>query len=161
MVLSKKSDIPRREIFLDGERLGQMDPFDYLGNLITSDCQCEKEIQRRVGSCQEGFHREKSILTDKKLNIILRLRLLKRYPWSTLLYGYGSWAISTKCRKKLEAVDMWCYQEMMRISWTKRILNEKVLDNVGVQRQLMVTVRQRHLRFARHVVRKGGWRNWW
>ena len=77
MVLSKKSDIPSSDIFLDGVKLEQTNQFDYLGSLVTSDCRCDKEIRRRIVLAKKAFIEKKSILADKKLNIKLRTRLLK------------------------------------------------------------------------------------
>ena len=37
----------------------------------------------------------------------------------------------------------------------KIILNERVLDMVGMERSLLVAIRRRQLRFVGHVVRKG------
>ena len=45
---------------------------------------------------------------------------------------------------------------MMRLSWLKKISNERVLYMVGTERSLLVTSRKRQLRFVGHVVRKGG-----
>ena len=156
MVLSKKSDIPSSDIFLDGEKLEQTNQFDYLGSFVTSDCRCDKEIRRRIVLAKKAFIEKKSILADKKLNIKLRTRLLKCYVWSVLLYGCESWTISSSCRKKLEAVEMWCYRRMMRMSWVKRISNEQILEMVGMERSLVMTIRKRQLRFVGHVERKGG-----
>ena len=155
MVLSKKSDIPSSDIFLDGEKLEQTNQFDYLGSLVTSDCRCDKEI-RRIVLVKKAFTEKKSTLADRKLNIKLRTRLLKCYVWSVLLYGCESWTISSSCRKKLEAVEMWCYRRMMQMLWVKRISNEQILEMVGMERSLVMTIRKRQLRFVGHVGRKGG-----
>ena len=155
MVLSKKSDIPSSDIFLDGEKLEQINQFDYLGSLVISDCRCDKEIRRRIVLAKKAFIEKKSILADKKLNIKLRTRLLKCYVWSVLLYVCESWTISSSCRKKLEAVEMWCYRRMMRMSWVKRISNEQILEMVGMERSLVMTIRKRQLKFVGHVERKG------
>ena len=133
MVLSKTSDIPSSDIFLDGEKLEQTNQFDYLGSLVTSDCRCDKEIRRRIVLAKKAFIEKKNILADKKLNIKLRTRLLKCYVWSVLLYGCESWTISSSCRKKLEAAEMWCYRRMMRMSWVKRVSNEQILEMVGTE----------------------------
>ena len=153
MVLSKRSDIPRSDVLLDGERLEQTNQFDYLGSLVTSDCKCNKEI-RRIVLAKKAFTEKKVILADKKLHIKLRIRLLKYYVWSVLLYGCESWTISSNCRKKLEAVERWCYRRLTRISWVKKISNEQILDVVGMERSLVITNKERHLRFVEHVERK-------
>ena len=51
---------------------------------------------------------------------------------------------------------MWCYRKVMRLSWLKKISNERVVYMVGLERSLLVIMRRRKLRFVGHVVRKGG-----
>ena len=97
MVFSEKIETPCSNIFLDGQKLEQTRQFDYLGSLITSDCRCEKEIRRRIVLAKKAFTEKRSILTDKPLKIALRIRLLKCFVWSTLLYGCESWTINKSC----------------------------------------------------------------
>ena len=47
-VVSKKKTIPICNIELDGQQLEQVSQFDYLGSMITSDCKCDKEINRKI-----------------------------------------------------------------------------------------------------------------
>ena len=50
---------------------------------------------RQRNHAKKAFTEKKIILADKKISAIkLRLRLLKCYVWSTLLYCCESWAIS-------------------------------------------------------------------
>ena len=156
MVINKKSEIPQSNIFLDEQKLEQKCQFEYLGSLVTSDCRCDKEIIRRIALAKKAFTDKKAILADKKLDIALRLRLLKCYVWSTLLYGCESWTLNTSCKQKLEAMEIWCYRRMLRISWVKKISNERVLEMVNMIRDLLITIRQRQLRFVGHVARKNG-----
>ena len=43
---------------------------------------------------------------------------------------------------------------MLRISWTKKLSNEKVLEVVNKERSLLVTIRKRQLNFMGHIMRK-------
>jgi len=156
MVLNKRTEIPCSNIFLDGEKLGQINQFNYIGSLVTSVCRCDKEIKRRTVLAKKAFTEKRTILADKKLSFKLRLKLLKCYVWSILLYGCESWTISPNCRKRLDALEIWCYHKMMRLSWLKKISNEHVLCMVGMERNLLVTIRRRQSRFVGHFVRKGG-----
>ena len=45
---------------------------------------------------------------------------------------------------------------MLRISWTKKITNEKVLELAGNKRSLMETIRKRQLSFVGHTTRENG-----
>ena len=55
MVLSKNTEIPCSNIFLDREKLDQTNQFNNLGSLVTSDCRCDKEIRRRIVLAKKAF----------------------------------------------------------------------------------------------------------
>src|SRR5437870_6601548 len=55
--------------------------------------------------------------------------------------------------KKLEAVEMWFYRRILRISYTKHIMNEEVLRRMATTRNLIITVRGRQMSFFGHVMR--------
>ena len=57
-------------------------------------------------------------------------------------------------QKKLEAVEMWFLRRMLRIPWTARKSNEKVLLEANTNRRLINTVRKRQARFFGHVLRR-------
>ena len=65
MVMSKNSEFPKSEIFLNGEVLEQMDNFDYLGStvacILALDCRNDKDIRIRI-----VLHGEKGILGEKE-----------------------------------------------------------------------------------------------
>ena len=86
----------------------------------------------------------------------LRTRFLKCFVWSTLTYGSETWTISEVMKKRLEAMEMWCYRKMLRISWTERITNEEVLRRAGTKRTLLNSIRARQLSCLGHDLRTGG-----
>ena len=86
----------------------------------------------------------------------LKLKFLKCYVLSTLLYGCESWTISETIKKRLEATEMWFLRRMMRIPWVKKVTNERVLELAGTGRSLLTTIRKRQLQFIGHTIRKNG-----
>ena len=86
----------------------------------------------------------------------LKMRTLKTYIWSVLLYGCECWTISNNIEKKLDATEMWFLRRLMRISWTDRKTNEEVLQLAETKRSLMTTIRKRQLKFVGHINRKNG-----
>ena len=72
---------------------------------------------------------------------------------STLMYGSECWTISSEMEKKLEAMEMWCYRKILRLSWTEKVTNEGVLKRVRKERTLMKRIRKRQLEFLGHVMR--------
>jgi len=60
------------------------------------------------GISKNIFHNMK-VLTSRTINMSTKLRLLKCYVWSTLLYGCDSWTVSQRMKSQLEATEMWFY----------------------------------------------------
>ena len=51
---------------------------------------------------------------------------------------------------------MWFIKRMLRVSWTEKKTNDAVLDDAGVQRSLIKTIRKRQLQFLGHLNRHKG-----
>ena len=154
MVFSKSRNVPKCNIYLDNEKIKQVQEFEYLGSIITSDVKCDKDIKRRIAIAKKKFIEKKSIFTNSKVSIETRKRFLKCYIWSVLLYGSESWTISAEMKRKLEAMEMWCFRRMLKISWTEFVSNEKVLGQVKEEQQILVSITQRQLKFFGHIVRE-------
>ena len=95
----------------------------------------------------------KNILTNNRIRTQTRIRALKTYVWSTLMYGSESWTISRELKAKLSAAEMWFYRRMLRISWRDRVTNEDVLVRIGMQRSLIREIRKRQMNFLGHIIR--------
>ena len=157
LVASKKDDPPRCNITLNRNKttskIKQVNEFEYLGSLITSDGRSEKEIKRRIGIAKTSFNNMKSILTNRKLHVATRKRLIKTYIWSKMLYGCESWTISNSMKKRLEAAEMWMYRRTLRISWKDFKTNEDVLRIAKAEKELLSSIKARQMSFLGHIMR--------
>ena len=95
------------------------------------------------------------VLKDRKLSIPLKVRLLKCFIWSVLLYGCESWTLSAALTRNIEATEMWSYRRMLRVSYTAHETNISVLQRLRQERQLLRTIKERQTRFTGHIIRKG------
>ena len=72
------------------------------------------------------------------------------------VYGAETWTLRQEDRRRLDALGMWLWRRMEKISWTEKITNEAVLKIVG-ERQVMVDVIiQRKKNWIGQVVRGDG-----
>ena len=155
MVVSKERQPPTCNLICNGTGIEQVNSFNYLGSMLTSDGRCEKEIRRRIEMAKTSFNRMSPVLKDRKLSIPLKVRLLKCFIWSVLLYGCESWTLSTALTRNIEATEMWFYRRMLRVSYTAHETNISVLQRMGQERQLLRTIKERQTRFTGHIIRKG------
>ena len=96
--------------------------------LLISLIRCDKAIKRRIGISKNIFHKMEKVLTSRAVNVSTKLRLLKCYVWSTLLYECESWTISQRMKSQLEATEIWFIRHMLHIAWTDKVSNEEVLQ---------------------------------
>ena len=155
LVVTKKPQPPNCIVKIKGKDIQQKNSFEYLGSLITSDARSDKEILRRIGIAKAAFASMERVLTSRNINANTRIRVLKCYVWSTLLYGCESWTISHSMKERLEAVELWFLRRMWKIPWTARMSNERVLETARTEKTLMKTVTSRQASFFGHVIRKG------
>ena len=153
MVISKKSVIPRCNITCKGENIKQVDTFKYLGCTITPDARSEFEIKKRIGMSKSTFNNMKSIFANKSIHLTTKIKTLKAYIWSILLYGCECWTLTKDTERRLEAAEMWFIRRIQRVSWTERKTNEEVMHMAGYSRSLLNTIHERQLKFFGHIMR--------
>ena len=54
----------------------------------------------------------------------------KSTVFPTATYGCEAWTINKTDGKLITAFEMKCYRKILRIPWTDRVTNEKVLEKV-------------------------------
>ncbi|GFR65703.1 endonuclease-reverse transcriptase [Elysia marginata] len=154
MVISRKQEPPKCDIFINDAKLKQQDKFKYLATIITSDSRNKNEIAARIAHAKTSFQKMRAVLTNKHISIQTRKRDLQCYIEPILLYGCEAWTISKQMEAKLEATEMWFLRRMLRISWTERKSNETVLTEANSRRSLIKTIRKRQATFLGHVMRR-------
>ena len=87
---------PTCNITVKGEPLEHvdLDQFTYRGSMVTADAKSDQEIKRRIGIAKTVYKKMEQVLHSKTVTIATRLRLLKCYVWSTLLYCCEAWTIN-------------------------------------------------------------------
>ena len=156
MGLTKRPEQLPVSISLRGDTLNQVSSFKYLGSLVSEDGKCDPDIRVRTGMAKTAFGQLRKILTSLAINIRTRVRVLKAYVWSVLLFGCEAWTISKEMRKRLQAAEMWFYRRMLRVPWTARRTNQEILQRAGVSREVMTIIRKRQLGFLGHILRGNG-----
>lgn len=153
MLVSKVMPSAKFHITVDNDIIKQVDSFVYLGQLLTEDAKCDKEILRRISIARGTFNKMKSTLINNHINLETRKRILKCYVWSTLFYGVETWTVTTTLEKRLEAFEMWTYRKMLKLSWTEKVKNEEVLQRMNEKRKLINILKDRKLKYFGHLIR--------
>jgi len=84
-----------------------------------------------------------------ELSLELRIRMIRYYIFSTLLYGSEGWTLD----EKLDAFEMYLYRRMLRISWVQTITNLEVLERMEKSKELMLIVKEKKTTYTGHIMR--------
>ena len=104
---------------MNGTVLTQVHKFNYLGSLITFDGRCINEIKRSMAQAKASFQNMKSILTNKRLSLGVRKRVLQCYIEPILLYG--------RRRGPVVGHSLWTRPARVQSPWEARIIRCKNL----------------------------------
>ena len=156
---NEKETIPIT-IKADDIKLEQVDRFLYLGQLITADGKCREEAIRRIGIAKSTFNKMDNIFKDRHLSMATKLRTLRCYVISTLLYASDTWTMTAEMEKRIESLELWFLRRIMKVSWTKKISNVKIRELIeqkgGRQLYLIKEIRKRKVEYCGHIMRKDG-----
>ena len=79
MIISKDTEEQELNINIHGEKLQQIEHYQYLGHIITNDGTCETEVKRRIRMSKSTFNDMRKIVTSKQITNKLKLRIIKCY----------------------------------------------------------------------------------
>ena len=144
MLMSRNQDA-EVNIMIDGNRLEQVQSFKYLGQKVTDDGKNQNEIKCRSEMARSRFTEMRSIFTSRSISTATKIRLLKCYVHSVLLYGSETWTLNKEMERKISSFEMWTYRRIGRISWKRMMSDEEVCALLKLKRELLVTVKRRKL----------------
>ena len=81
---------------------------------------------------------------------------MKALIWPVVMYGCESRTLMKDDEGRIDAFEMKCLRQVLRVSWTAKRTNEWVLETAGVTKNLLASVKQRKLTYYGHTFRKNG-----
>jgi len=155
MLVSKSNIGGTVSIVIDGQLVEQVNKFQYLGSMMTEDGRCTTEVKRRIAMAKDAFSKRKELLS-RNMSRAVRKKIIKTVVWSVALYGSETWALKKDEIQRLNALEMWIWRRMEKVSYKDRKTNEEVLDIVGEKRSLIKTIVRRKKNWIGHILRGEG-----
>ncbi|KAK3515953.1 hypothetical protein QTP86_004679, partial [Hemibagrus guttatus] len=131
-VNNKKTQVLRKNvtsntpIAIDGTPLEDVQEFVYLGSKVTTDGDCNKDINTRVSKANQAFAMLKPIWRTTSLSIHTKIKIFRSNVISVLLYGSECWKTTTAIEQKLEVFQNKCLRRILKIFWPNTISNEEL-----------------------------------
>ena len=86
--------------------------FVYLGSKMTTDGDCDQEINTRITKANQAFAMLKTIWRSTGLSSYTKVRIFKSNVLSVLLYGSECWKTTAATERKLEVFQNKCLRRI-------------------------------------------------
>ena len=101
--------------------------FIFWGSKITADGDCSHEIKRHLLLGRKAMTNLDSILKNRDITWLTKVRLVKAMVFPVVMYGRESWTIKKAERQRIDAFELWCWRRLLRGPWTARRSNQSIL----------------------------------
>jgi len=83
-----------------------------------------------------------------------------------LLYVSETWALKKEDIRRLEAVEMWMWRRMEKVSWMNKITNAEIMNKVGKKATVNKCDKKQEKNWVAHILRGEGlliklWKEGW
>lgn len=132
MVTSKEKRLIN--ILIEGERIEQVDSFQYLGVSLEETGNNEKEIADRIAKTNNIYYAmSKGFTNRREISRKTKMKVFKSIYVPVLTYGSESWVLSQQQERKIQAVEMKYLRRAIGVTRKDRIRNEQIREELEIQ----------------------------
>ena len=101
---------------IDGETMETVTDFIFLGFKITADSDYRHEIKRCLFLGKKAVTNVEGILKSRDVTLPTKVCQLKAMVFPVVMYGYESWTIKSAECQRIDALELWCWGTLLRVS---------------------------------------------
>ena len=121
---------------IDGETMGTVTGFIYLGSRITLDGDCSHEIKRHLLLGRKAMTTLESVLKSRDITLQTKVRLVKAMVFPTVMYGCESWTIKKAEHRRIDAFELCYWRRLLRVPRTTRRFNQSMRKEISSEYSL-------------------------
>ena len=104
---------PITSLEIDGETVGKVSDFIFLGSKITADGDCSHEIKRRLLLGRKVMTNLDSTLESKDITVPTKVCLVKAMIFSVVIYGCESWTVKKAEHQRIGDFELWYWRRLL------------------------------------------------
>ena len=136
----------------DGETVGTVRDFIFLGSKITADADCSHEIKRCLLLGRKVMTNLDCILKSRDITLPIKVHLVKAMVFSVVMYGCENWTIKKSEHQRTDAFELWCWRRLLRVPWTTRRSNQSILKEISPGCSLEGLMLKLKLQYFGHLI---------
>ena len=126
--------------------------FIFLGSKITADGDCSHEIKRRLLLRRKVMSNLDSIFKSRDITLPTKVCLVKAMVFPVVMSGCESWTVMKAERRKIDAVELWCWRRLLTVPWTARRSNQSIVMEISPGCSLEGLMLKLKLQYFGHVM---------
>ena len=95
-----------------------------------------------------------SILKSRDITLLTKVHLVKAIVLPVVMYGCESWTVKKAERRRIEALDLWCWRRLLRVPWTARRSNQSILKEISPEYSLEGLMLKLKLQYFGHLMQR-------
>ena len=140
-------------IMLEGEALGEVETFTYLGSIVDNTGGTEADVRARIGKARAAFQQLKNVWRSSLLGTSTKIRIFNTIVKPVLLYGAETWRSIVATVKRIQTFISTCLRRILKIRWPDIISNQDLWKRTR-QHPIEVDILQRRWEWFGHTLRK-------
>ena len=129
---------------------GKMETVIFLGFRITVDCDCSREIKRRLLLGRKAMTNIDSILESRDISFLTKICQIKAMVFPVVMYECESWTIKKADHRRIDAFELWCWRRLLRVPWTAGRSNQSILKEISPEYSLEGLTQKLKLQYFGH-----------
>ena len=121
---------------IDGEIVGTVTDFIFLGSKITADGDCSHEIKRCLLLGRKARTNLDRILKSRDVTLLTKSLLIKAMIFPVVIYGCESWTIKKAECQRFDAFELWCWRRLLRVPLIARRSIQSILKAISPEYSL-------------------------
>ena len=139
------------KVRVSGDEMREVDKFNYLGVMLSTDGGAEEEEAHRV---LEGKMVKGTMAKLSKGKMIKR-ELFEMVVIPTVVYGSETWSLSAQEKRNIEEFEMMCLRHICGIRRVDRVRNASIRENCGCELSVLERIERNVLKLFYHAERMG------
>ena len=93
-----------------------------------------------------------SILKSRDITLLTKVHLVQTMVFPVIMYGYESWTIKKAEHWRIDAFELWCWRNLLRVLWTARRSNQSILKEISPECSLEGLMLKLKLQYFGHLM---------
>ena len=104
-----------------------------------------------MGKSAMGIPRK--MFKDRDLRLATKVKIVQTLIFPIILYGAETWTLKKKERAIIDAFEMWCWRNLLGVTYIDRKTNIEIIASIKPKRTLEAEIVKLALSYFGHVVR--------